>query len=327
MLNRTLPESVDAVLARGMAKRPEQRWPSAQDFAQALETALTDATTKTHRRIAAAAVARPARGAHPTASRQPATSRQPTGSRQPTATRRAAPRTGAQPPTAARRAPGRRRGRVLALAALVLGAVAAVAIAGTLGSSGRSPQQSASVQRQASAATHRHAPATTKPAAPKPHTTSTQTVTATPAAATTTPPTADTLEARGHQLMLDGNYSAALPVLRQAVNSASPNSLTYAYALYDYGRTLLLAGDPKDAVKVLYQRLQIPNQTGAVRQELQLALVALGQNVRSGGAGATPPGHRKHHGGPGVGPPGGGPGPGPGAGPQPPGQAGGAQGD
>ena len=327
MLNRTLPESVDAVLARGMAKRPEQRWPSAQDFAQALETALTDATTKTHRRIAAAAVARPARGSHPTASRQPATSRQPTGSRQPTATRRAAPRTGAHPPTAARRAPGRRRGRVMALAALVLGAVAAVAIAGTLGSGGRSPQRSASVQRQASAATHKHAAAITKPAAPKPHTTSTQTVTATPAAVTTTPPTADTLEARGHQLMLDGNYSAALPVLRQAVNSASPNSLTYAYALYDYGRTLLLAGDPKDAVKVLYQRLQIPNQTGAVRQELQLALVALGQNVQSGGAGATPPGHRKDHGGPGVGPPGGGPGPGPGAGPQPPGQAGDSQGD
>ena len=45
----------------------------------------------------------------------------------------------------------------------------------------------------------------------------------------------------------------------QAVNAAGSDSLTYAYALYDYGRTLLLAGDPKDAVKVLYQRLQIPS--------------------------------------------------------------------
>jgi eukaryotic-like serine/threonine-protein kinase len=316
-LNRTLPESVDAVLARGMAKRPEQRWPTAQDFAQALESALTEATTKAHQRIAAAGVARPPRGSHQTDTRQP------------TAARRTAPRGASHPPRtgspapAAVRPPQRRHGRILALAALVLGAAAAVAIAGTIGSGGRSPQRSASVQRQASAATRKGPRAPAKPAAPKPRTTQTQTVTATPAAATTPPPTADTLEASGHQLMLDGNYSAALPVLRQAVNTASPDSLTYAYALYDYGRALLLAGDPKDAVKVLYQRLQIPNQTGAVRQELQLALVALGQ---SGGAGATPPGHLHHHGGPGVGPPvGSGAGAGPGS--QPPGQGGNSQGD
>jgi eukaryotic-like serine/threonine-protein kinase len=319
LLNRTLPESVDAVLARGMAKRPEQRWPTAEGFAQALETALTEATTKAHHRIAAAAVARPARGSYPTGSRQPTTSRQPS------ATRRTAPRTSAHPPVAARPR-GRRRGRIVALAALVLGAIAAVAIAGTIGSGGRSTQRSASIQQQASAAPRKHRPTPAKPAASKPHTTQTQTVTATPAAATTPPPTAETLEARGHQLMLDGNYSAALPVLRQVLNTASPDSLAYAYALYDYGRTLLLAGDPKDAVKVLYQRLQIPNQTGAVRQELQLALVALGQTVQSGGAGATPPGHQKDHRGRGVGPPGA-PGPGPGAGPQPPGQSGDSQGD
>lgn len=321
-LNRTLPESVDAVLARGMAKRPEQRWPTAQDFAQALESALTEATTKAHQRIAAVGVARPPRGSHQT------------GTRQPTAARRTAARGASQPPRTGSHAPAavqppqRRHGRILALAALVLGAAAAVAITGTIGSGGRSPQRSASVQRQASAATRKRSPAPAKPAAPKPRTTQTQTVTVTPAAATTPPPTADTLEARGHQLMLDGNYSAALPVLRQAVNAASPDSLTYAYALYDYGRALLLAGDPKDAVKVLYQRLQIPNQTGAVRQELQLALVALGQNVQSGGAGAGvgPQGHRHDHGGPGGGPP---VGPGAGAGPgsQPPGQGGNSQGD
>ena len=116
-------------------------------------------------------------------------------------------------------------------------------------------------------------------------------------------------------------------MLRQAVNAASPDSLTYAYALYDYGKALLLSGDPKDAVTVLYQRLQIPNQTGAVRQELQAALLALGQNS-SAGAGATPPGQGHGHGhhGLGVGPPGGAPG-GPGAGPQPPGQSGDTQGD
>ncbi len=202
----------------------------------------------------------------------------------------------------------------------------AVAIAGTIGNGDHSTRSSSSVQRQASAA-RTHTPAPAKPPARKPRTTQTQTVTATPAAATTPPPTADTLEARGHQLMLDGNYSAALPVLRQAINAASPSSLTYAYALYDYGRTLLLAGDPKDAVTVLYHRLQIPDQTGAVRQELQQALLALGQNA--GGAGAPGPGHHHGDGGPGGGPGGGGPGPGapvaPGQGS--PGQGGDDQGD
>ena len=47
--NRALPPAIDAVLARGMAKRPEQRWPSAQDFAQAIEAALTEPATRTYR--------------------------------------------------------------------------------------------------------------------------------------------------------------------------------------------------------------------------------------------------------------------------------------
>jgi hypothetical protein len=147
-----------------------------------------------------------------------------------------------------------------------------------------------------------HAP--NKPAAaPKPKTTqTTQTVTASPAAATTPPPTADTLEARGHQLMDAGNYSAAVAVLRQALHAADPGSLTYAYALFDLGRSLRLAGDPRAAVNVLYQRLQIPNQTGVVRQELQLALEALGQKAKSGGAGG-PPGLGNANGGPFGGPP------------------------
>ena len=280
--NRALPPAVDAVLARGMAKRPEDRWPSAQDFAQALDTALTEAATKPHRpspprpaaRTARGPGAAGARGSRPRAAHGPRS--RPRGA--------PAPRTGSHPPVAY--APSRRRrGRIPALAALIAGAAAAVAIAGTIGSGGQSARRTASVQREASAATHKTAPAPAKPAAPKPKT-STTTVTGTPAAATTAPPTADTLEARGHQLLSEGDYSAAVPVLRQAVNAASPDSLTYAYALYDYGKALLLAGDPKDAVTVLYQRLQIPNQTGAVRQELQAALIALGQNA-SGGAGAT----------------------------------------
>jgi serine/threonine-protein kinase len=38
--NRGLPKALDSVLARGMAKRPEERWPTAADFAAAVEGAL-----------------------------------------------------------------------------------------------------------------------------------------------------------------------------------------------------------------------------------------------------------------------------------------------
>ena len=325
-INRTLPPSVDRILARGMAKRPGERWPSAQDFAQAIESALTEAATRPHRAGASAAAARPARQSAAGRTPRPAgrtpipagRTPHPSGRTSDTAGKqRTSPGTGSHPPVAYRRS-ARRRARIPALVALVAGVIASIAIAGTMGGGGGHPAQSAaSVQHQTSAPTHKTEAAPRKPAAtPKPKTT--PTVTVTPAAATTPPPTADTLEARGHQLMADGNYTAAIATLRQAVQAADPGSLTYAYALFDLGRSLRLAGDPTAAVTVLYQRLQIPNQTGVVRQELQLALQALGQKVRSGGTGAGPPGQSHDHGGPGVGPPNvGGPPGAPGPGPQP----------
>jgi eukaryotic-like serine/threonine-protein kinase len=277
--NRALPPAVDAVLARGMAKRPEQRWPTAQDFAQALEAALTEPAT---RPVRAAAIA--GAGTRPTRRMTPAAA--------------PAPRTAPVPPAAARR-PRRRGARVPALAALAAGVAVAAIVAGTIGSGGgHSTGSTAAAQRPIARPQHKTPPARPKPAATQ-HTSST--VTGTPAAATTPAPVADTLEARGHQLMIGGNYSAAIPVLRQAVAAAPHSSLTYAYALYDLGRSLRLAGDPKDAVAVLYQRLQIPNQTETVRQQLQLALQALGQQTnQTGGAGpATPapaPGDNGAHG-------------------------------
>jgi uncharacterized membrane protein YgcG len=87
--------------------------------------------------------------------------------------------------------------------------------------------------------------------------------------------------------MAGGDYTSAIPVLRQAAAKAPQSSLTYAYALYDLGRSLRLAGDPRAAVPILWRRLQIPNQTDVVRNELTLALEALGdQAPRSGSASA-----------------------------------------
>jgi len=88
-------------------------------------------------------------------------------------------------------------------------------------------------------------------------------------------------------------------VLRRALAAAAPGGLTYAYALYDLGRSLRLAGDPRAAVPILYRRLQIPDQTGVVRLELQRALQALGQQAQTRigpSAPAARAGHGKHRG-------------------------------
>ncbi len=84
------------------------------------------------------------------------------------------------------------------------------------------------------------------------------------------------------------------------MSAASPSSLTYAYALYDLGHALRLAGDPAAAVPVLEQRLRIPNQTAVVRAELNLALAALHRPTGAAPVahghrltGGAPPGHAK----------------------------------
>jgi tetratricopeptide (TPR) repeat protein len=363
--NRALPPAVDAALARGMAKRPEQRWASAQEFAAALESALREPATRPLRTVAAArpvAAARAASGAGaPRGASGVAAARAASGvaaaraasgvaaARAASATRpgvaaaraasatRPATRRAAPSPSAQTARPRWRGPRLSALAALAAGAVVAVAVIGTIGSGGGQPASS-SVPAQRSThptAIAKRPPARAKPAATTTHTSSVLTMTQ--AAATTPPPVAATLEAQGHQLMVDGQYGAAIPVLRKAVAAASPGSLTYAYALYDLGRSLRLAGDPRDAAQVLWQRMQIPNQTGAVREQLQLALLALGQRANGGAPpapGPAPPGGHHHGGpgGPGAGRPdqggpdqGGGPGQGRGPGQAGPGQ--GAQGD
>src|SRR5450755_3968325 len=285
--NPSLPRAVDAVLARGMAKRPEDRWSTAGTFVDALDAAFS----------------------------QPS-----------------------RPRTLTVVAPPRRPRRTAALAALAALAAAgvAVAIVVAMPHQGTVPHARASttLARLAPPAPHRvHQPKpklvpapvaaapTTTPAAPTttpaaPTTTPaapTTTTTSTPAAPSTTTstvthaapqlPTAGELEARGHQLMLAGAYTAAIPVLRQAIAAASPGDVNYAYALYDLGRSLRLAGDPQAAIPVLQRRLQIPNQTPVVLSELRLTQRAMGASRPAAGAATpSPPGHHylpprhSHHG-------------------------------
>ena len=65
-------------------------------------------------------------------------------------------------------------------------------------------------------------------------------------------------------------------MLQHAVDSfpAGTTDLTYAYALFNLGQALRLAGRPEEAIPVLERRLEIPNQVETVERELAAARVA-----------------------------------------------------
>jgi eukaryotic-like serine/threonine-protein kinase len=81
------------------------------------------------------------------------------------------------------------------------------------------------------------------------------------------------LNEEGFALIQSGDPEAAVPVLEAAVRSFRPGTedLDYAYALFNLGQALRLSGRPDEAIPVLEQRLEIPNQTDVVEEELELA--------------------------------------------------------
>ncbi|HEX4008953.1 MAG TPA: serine/threonine-protein kinase [Solirubrobacteraceae bacterium] len=327
--DRTLPPAVDAVLIRGMAKQPDERFDSAGEFIDALETALSGGIPVTARELtqhrrpertpgrylgAAAAAARSRAGGvgsrpGPGASAPVAP---PTTSRSAARTAGAGRRPPGGPPpwtpadSLQRGRSSHRGGRLVALAALLVAVigVGALAIAG-LGGSHKPAGTAAKTRRTATTATHAHHAARkpqTVASDKSPAASTTSPSASTPTTATQAPPqSAETLQDTGYQEMLAGNYPVAIATLRKAVSAASPGSLTYAYGLYNLGRSLLLSGDAAGAVPVLEQRMKIPNQTDVVLATLNRALVAAGQQPlpepSAPPAPQTPPGHAKHRGG------------------------------
>jgi len=86
------------------------------------------------------------------------------------------------------------------------------------------------------------------------------------------------LNQQGYELIQAGEYEAAVPVLEEAVAAfpAGSEDLDYAYALFNLGNALRLSGRPEEAIPVLEERLQIPNQTGTVEEELAAARAEAG---------------------------------------------------
>lgn len=84
------------------------------------------------------------------------------------------------------------------------------------------------------------------------------------------------LNDEGYALLQGGRYEDAVSVLRRSVSAFPPGTtdINYAYALFNLGRALRLAGRPAEAVPILERRLRIPNQTATVRRELEAARAA-----------------------------------------------------
>jgi serine/threonine-protein kinase len=121
---------------------------------------------------------------------------------------------------------------------------------------------------------------TKKPAAKKPGTKkdTTSTTQQSPTQSQTTPTqtaaaggTPAQMQLQAHNLIAQGKYDDAIALDQQVVAAGPSTGLTYAYALYDLGHALRLAGRPAEAVPILEQRLKINNQRGVVKQELEQA--------------------------------------------------------
>jgi serine/threonine-protein kinase len=80
------------------------------------------------------------------------------------------------------------------------------------------------------------------------------------------------MQAQAHDLINQGRYDEAIPLDTQVVDKGPASGLTYAYALYDLGHALRLAGRPAEAIPILAQRMQIDNQRGVVKAELKQAM-------------------------------------------------------
>ncbi len=233
-----VPPAVDDVLLRGLARDPGARFETASDFVEALDGALAQQAPATR---AVAAPDPPAPIPASTLGR-------------PGMTLQRAPRRVPFAPI------------LLGLAAVAVGLVVGLTLLdGGGGDAKRADNAQQRPARERPREEKRPSPAA--PAArPQPD----------EAAGATESPA--TLNDEGFRLMNAERYDEAIPVLQRAVAGFPEDStdLTYAYALYNLGRSLRLAGRPAEAIPLLERRLGFKNQRGVVKKELAAARRAAG---------------------------------------------------
>ena len=99
------------------------------------------------------------------------------------------------------------------------------------------------------------------------------------------------LNDEGFDLVNQGRYEEAIPVLQKAVDTlrSSGDEQTYNYALFNLGSAYVGAGRYDEAIPVLQERMQFDDgQLGTVQRTLDEALAGAGQ-ARAGGTSKPKP--------------------------------------
>jgi eukaryotic-like serine/threonine-protein kinase len=180
----------------------------------------------------------------------------------------------------------RRRGALLgwlALGAIAAAVIAALLLAGGDDESGE-PAGSPAAQESQGTGGGGGEPSEEPPAQPQGQNEASAPPAEEPSAETpteTTDPSA--LNDEGKLLNDQGAYAEAVPILEQAVEGLrdSGDELTYNYALYNLGVAYLGNGQPKDAIKVLKERMKYDDQLDTVQATLDEAYAAAGKEPKA----------------------------------------------
>ena len=301
----SLPPEIDAVLLRGLAKDPAERWPTATAFVDALEDALfppeviedDDRTMPLPPPLPLEAIspepsalrvpAPPApRVPAPPAPPAPPVRREPRG-----AARRPDPPAPPAPPSAPVTRPTVHRARPgWLLPAALVGVLALVAVAVALAAGGGGDEDPAdkadsSARKAQSSGEEERSSTSATPSEPSDEPTSAAAPSSQPSGGGGEAPSAGggsessgeaspaALNDEGFGLIGARRYDEAVPVLQRAYEACgkSVEDLTCAYVAFNLGNALRLAGRPDEAIPVLEKRLENPNQRDTVQSELDAA--------------------------------------------------------